>query len=70
MPHMRPEPPAGHALEGIAHGYAGKPALSQIVIQIQVKFLRDGMSMVILGKAAQQTAVNQVPAKRRGQVLQ
>ncbi len=26
--------------------------------------------MVILGKAAQQTAVNQVPAKRRGQVLQ
>ena len=64
------EPPAGHALEGIARGYAGKPVLSQIVIQIQVKFLRDGMSMVILGKAAQQTAVNQVPAKRRGQVLQ
>ena len=28
------------------------------------------MSMVILGKVAQQTAVNQVPAKRRGQVLQ
>ena len=28
------------------------------------------MSVVILGKAAQQAAMNQIPAKRRGQIVQ
>ena len=81
---MRPEPPAGHALEGIAHGYAGKPVSGQTVIQRQIKFLNDGMGIpyihifithpggviIIPGKIPKQAAVNQVPAKRRGQVLQ
>ena len=84
IPHMRPEPPAGHALEGIAHGYAGKPVSGQTVIQRQIKFLNDGMGIpsihifithpggviIIPGKIPKQAAVNQVPAKRRGQVLQ